>query len=67
MVSHYKVGSANLAAENFEAAEESFAQGITVLDAMIAKGQSVNACKEEKVILEERRQFCIRAQETSND
>ncbi len=67
MVSHYKVGSANLAAENFEAAEESFAQGIAVLDAMIAKGQSVNACEEEKAILEERRQFCIRAQETSND
>jgi tetratricopeptide (TPR) repeat protein len=67
MVSHFKLGAVRELAGEFEAAAERFAQGIAVLDAMIAKGQSVQESQQEKARLEQRRKFCLKAQLATGD
>ncbi|NQV25372.1 MAG: tetratricopeptide repeat protein [Rhodopirellula sp.] len=58
MFSHNKLGEVEVQAGRYETAKGHFESGIEVLDRMIANGQNVAACQQEKAFLERRRQFC---------
>ena len=53
MVSHYKLGVQQQAAQQFQKAIGDYQAGVAVLDQMIERGQSVAASQKEKAMLEQ--------------
>ena len=67
MVSHSRLGEAQIQLDQYPAAIKQFRQGITVLDAMIEKKLLVESATREKAILQQRIEFCPTAALATGD